>query len=200
MKIKLCKYFSECGYQESLNYENSLRETFVQDYPRNNMYTYYTCIHVCALANLALNGTLAHNLSTTSHTFTPSHHRCSTLSKLVPSPPHTLTPSAHHTLTPTHPLLLTPSPPHTLTPSAPPSSSLDVVEKIRREIQILKMFRHPHIIKLYEVISTPTDIFMVMEYVSGGELFDFIGEDSGGPEISEGREQLHCDRLHVLYS
>ena len=45
--------------------------------------------------------------------------------------------------------------------------NLDVVGKIRREIQNLKLFRHPHIIKLYQVISTPTDIFMVMEYVSG---------------------------------
>ncbi|XP_062581540.1 5'-AMP-activated protein kinase catalytic subunit alpha-2-like isoform X14 [Saccostrea cucullata] len=52
--------------------------------------------------------------------------------------------------------------------------SLDVVGKIKREIQNLKLFRHPHIIKLYQVISTPTDIFMVMEYVSGGELFDYI--------------------------
>jgi serine/threonine protein kinase len=26
----------------------------------------------------------------------------------------------------------------------------------------------------YQVISTPTDIFMIMEYVSGGELFDYI--------------------------
>ena len=45
--------------------------------------------------------------------------------------------------------------------------NLDVVMKIKREIQNLKLFRHPHIIKLYQVISTPTDIFMVMEYVSG---------------------------------
>jgi len=52
--------------------------------------------------------------------------------------------------------------------------NLDVVGKIRKEIQNLKLFRHPHIIKLYQVISTPTDIFMVMEYVSGGELFDYI--------------------------
>ncbi|CAH2235931.1 5'-AMP-activated protein kinase catalytic subunit alpha-2 isoform X1 [Pararge aegeria] len=52
--------------------------------------------------------------------------------------------------------------------------SLDVVGKIRREIQNLKLFRHPHIIKLYQVISTATDIFMIMEYVSGGELFDYI--------------------------
>jgi len=52
--------------------------------------------------------------------------------------------------------------------------SLDVVGKIKREIQFLKLFRHPHIIKLYQVISSPSDIFMVMEYISGGELFDYI--------------------------
>nr|CDS33501.1 long chain fatty acid coenzyme A ligase 5 [Hymenolepis microstoma] len=52
--------------------------------------------------------------------------------------------------------------------------ALDVAGKLRREIQNLWLFRHPHIIKLYQVISTPTDIFMIMEYVSGGELFDFI--------------------------
>ncbi|XP_065657125.1 5'-AMP-activated protein kinase catalytic subunit alpha-2 isoform X2 [Hydra vulgaris] len=52
--------------------------------------------------------------------------------------------------------------------------SLDVAGKIRREIQFLKLFRHPHIIKLYQVISTPSDIFMVMEFVCGGELFDYI--------------------------
>lgn len=31
--------------------------------------------------------------------------------------------------------------------------SLDVVGKIRREIQNLKLFRHPHIIKLYQVLN-----------------------------------------------
>ena len=44
---------------------------------------------------------------------------------------------------------------------------LDMGEKVRREINILKMCTHPHIIRLYEVIDTPTDIFVVMEYVSG---------------------------------
>lgn len=52
--------------------------------------------------------------------------------------------------------------------------ALDVAGKLRREILNLWLFRHPHIIKLYQVISTPTDIFMIMEFVSGGELFDFI--------------------------
>jgi 5'-AMP-activated protein kinase catalytic alpha subunit len=53
-------------------------------------------------------------------------------------------------------------------------SSLDMGSKIWREINILKMFNHPHIIRLYEVIDTVTDIFVVMEYVPGGELFDYI--------------------------
>lgn len=51
---------------------------------------------------------------------------------------------------------------------------LDMADKVKREINILKKCSHPHIIRLYEVIDTPTDIFVVMEYVSNGELFDYI--------------------------
>ncbi|XP_076338511.1 5'-AMP-activated protein kinase catalytic subunit alpha-2-like [Tachypleus tridentatus] len=51
---------------------------------------------------------------------------------------------------------------------------LEVAEKISKEITHLKLFHHPHIIKLYQVISTPMDIFMIMEYVPGGELFEYI--------------------------
>ncbi|MBA0712333.1 hypothetical protein Golax_011441 [Gossypium laxum] len=47
---------------------------------------------------------------------------------------------------------------------------------VRREIKILRLFMHPHIIRLYEVIETATDIFVVMEYVKSGELFDYIVE------------------------
>ncbi|TYH41700.1 hypothetical protein ES332_D11G011500v1, partial [Gossypium tomentosum] len=47
-------------------------------------------------------------------------------------------------------------------------------EKVRREINISRLFMHPHIIRLYEVIETTTDIFMVTEYAESGELFDYI--------------------------
>ncbi|KAI9098802.1 kinase-like domain-containing protein [Phlyctochytrium arcticum] len=52
-------------------------------------------------------------------------------------------------------------------------ANMDMVGRVKREIQYLKLLRHPHIIKLYEVITTPTDIIMVMEY-AGGELFNYI--------------------------
>ncbi|CAE6935577.1 KIN10 [Symbiodinium sp. CCMP2592] len=51
---------------------------------------------------------------------------------------------------------------------------MNMHEKIRREIQILQFLKHPHVIRLYELLDTPSDIFMVMEYVPGGELFDHI--------------------------
>ena len=50
------------------------------------------------------------------------------------------------------------------------------VPAVKREIKILRLFMHPHIIRLYEVIDTPADIYVVMEYVKSGELFDYIVE------------------------
>eukprot|EP00116_Pleurobrachia_bachei_P007808 sb/3468070/ len=65
--------------------------------------------------------------------------------------------------------------------------NVEVASKIKREIKNLKLFRHPHIIKMYEVITNPTNIFMVMEYVSGGELFDYIVKK--GRELTETSKQ-----------
>ena len=53
---------------------------------------------------------------------------------------------------------------------------MEMEEKVYREIKILRLFRHPHIIKLYDVIETPEDIYLVLEYLEGGELFDHIVE------------------------
>jgi 5'-AMP-activated protein kinase, catalytic alpha subunit len=63
-------------------------------------------------------------------------------------------------------------------------------EKVQREINILHLCTHPHIIRLYEVIDTPTDIFLVQEYVSGGELFDYI-VSKGRLSADEARNFFH---------
>ncbi|KKZ66814.1 hypothetical protein EMCG_07503 [[Emmonsia] crescens] len=51
--------------------------------------------------------------------------------------------------------------------------SRDMVGRVDREIQYLQFLRHPHIIKLYTVIATKTDIVMVLEYAER-ELFDYL--------------------------
>ena len=48
------------------------------------------------------------------------------------------------------------------------------LNRIQREIAILKIVRHKNIIKLYELMETPEKIYIVMEYCNGGELFDYI--------------------------
>ena len=48
------------------------------------------------------------------------------------------------------------------------------VERINREIIILKEVRHPHIVQLYEMIENENYLYLIMEYCSGGELFQHI--------------------------
>lgn len=48
------------------------------------------------------------------------------------------------------------------------------VERVARELHILKLVRHSSIAQLYEVIETADNIFMVMEYAQNGEFFDYI--------------------------
>ncbi|XP_030049331.1 calcium/calmodulin-dependent protein kinase type IV isoform X2 [Microcaecilia unicolor] len=47
---------------------------------------------------------------------------------------------------------------------------------VRTEIGVLLRLSHPNIIKLLEVFETPTEISLVLELVTGGELFDRIVE------------------------
>jgi len=48
------------------------------------------------------------------------------------------------------------------------------VDRVTREIKILKLARHPNIVQLYEIIETPRQLYLITEYVPGGELFDYI--------------------------
>lgn len=48
------------------------------------------------------------------------------------------------------------------------------IERVTREIQILKIVRHPNVIQLYEIIETNRQLFLIMEHANGGELFDYI--------------------------
>jgi serine/threonine protein kinase len=55
-------------------------------------------------------------------------------------------------------------------------SQLDAgnLQKVYREVDIMKRLDHPHIIKLYQVMETKNMIYLVSEYASQGEIFDYI--------------------------
>lgn len=85
---------------------------------------------------------------------------------------------------------------------------LDVtdVERVAREIHILKLIRHPNIVQLYEIIETPGQLYLIMEYASGGELFDYIVKKQRIPEkeackffqqIIAGVEYIH--KLNIVH-
>ncbi|EOA16628.1 hypothetical protein CARUB_v10004801mg [Capsella rubella] len=62
-----------------------------------------------------------------------------------------------------------------------------MVDQIKREISIMKIVRHPNIVRLYEVLASPSKIYIVLEFVTGGELFDRIVHN-GRLEENESRK------------
>jgi serine/threonine protein kinase len=50
----------------------------------------------------------------------------------------------------------------------------DNLQKIWREIEIMRQLAHRHIIQLYQVMETETFIHIVMEYAASGEIFDYV--------------------------
>lgn len=72
--------------------------------------------------------------------------------------------------------------------------------QIKKEISIMKMINHHHVVSVKDVFATSAKIFIVLEFVGGGELFDKIANEGKLPEdkarfyfkqLVEGLEHCH---------
>ncbi|XP_061579327.1 serine/threonine-protein kinase SIK1 [Cololabis saira] len=80
------------------------------------------------------------------------------------------------------------------------------LEKIYREVQIMKLLNHPHIIKLYQVMETKDMLYIVTEYAKNGEMFDYL-TSNGRMSEDEARKKFwqiltavdYCHRHHIVH-
>uniref|UniRef100_A0A673K920 non-specific serine/threonine protein kinase n=1 Tax=Sinocyclocheilus rhinocerous TaxID=307959 RepID=A0A673K920_9TELE len=80
------------------------------------------------------------------------------------------------------------------------------LEKIYREVQIMKLLKHPHIIKLYQVMETKDMLYIVTEYAKNGEMFDYL-TSNGRMSENEARKKFwqiltavdYCHRHHIVH-
>ncbi|CAD8077741.1 unnamed protein product [Paramecium sonneborni] len=54
--------------------------------------------------------------------------------------------------------------------------------RVNKEIELLKKVNHPNIVKMKEILEDEQCIYLITEYVSGGELFDYIVEQEILPD------------------
>lgn len=76
-----------------------------------------------------------------------------------------------------------------------------ILRSIEREIVIMKLIEHPNIMQLYDVWETSTELFLILEYVEGGELFEYLC-DKGRLPVSEalGYFQQIIGAVHYCHS
>ena len=80
--------------------------------------------------------------------------------------------------------------------------SVSDMELQRREIEILKMCQHPHIIRLLDIFENQDYIYIVMESLSGGDLFTYLEERDFKISEARAKELIHqlATALYYLHS
>ena len=64
-------------------------------------------------------------------------------------------------------------------------SSPEILLKIRREISLMRVLNHPHLLKLIDVYESKNRLFIILEYAAHGELFDYLSQQGYlAPEVA----------------
>lgn len=64
------------------------------------------------------------------------------------------------------------------------NNDFNLMASVKREVSIMSRLRHPHIVKIFEVLATRTKIYIVLELVKGGELFKKVAKGRFGEGAS----------------
>lgn len=67
----------------------------------------------------------------------------------------------------------------TKTTASTPSGHKPIPHGLEREIAVMKLLEHPNIVRLYDVWENRNELYLIMEYADGGELFHFVDERKG---------------------
>ncbi|OAD05472.1 hypothetical protein MUCCIDRAFT_139510 [Mucor lusitanicus CBS 277.49] len=65
------------------------------------------------------------------------------------------------------------------------STSLKITQAVERELAVLQLLNHPHLINLYQILQDFSNIYFITEYVPGGELYHVLSDKKEGriPEV-----------------
>jgi serine/threonine protein kinase len=47
-------------------------------------------------------------------------------------------------------------------------------QQTRREIEVMKMSKHPNVVRLVDFFEDADNFYLVLELMSGGDLFDYL--------------------------
>ncbi|KAG9455218.1 hypothetical protein H6P81_008122 [Aristolochia fimbriata] len=75
-----------------------------------------------------------------------------------------------------------------------------MMDQIKREISVMRLVRHPHVVQLYEVMASKTKIYFVMEYVKGGELFNKVAKGKLKEDLARKYFQQLLDAVDFCHS
>jgi SNF related kinase len=88
-------------------------------------------------------------------------------------------------------------------------TKLDDISKAHlfQEVMCMKLVQHPNVVRLYEVIDTPTKLYLILEFGDGGDMYDYIMKHGNGLHESVARRYFrqicralkYCHEMHVCH-